>query len=171
MTQKRGDIFEKTLKGMEERKTTEKPKFKVGDYWFILISPRVSWFSPVVFSSTCEWKWWVNTGLGSGWQEWLKGHGCMGIEGTVSPSWGGQEGNQERCETGRKPRENEDLCLIKEKVSLWKSLQEASLLSESRMLDLKISDRAIELSVLGLGKVKWKGSSPGLRWRDFEISR
>ena len=31
-----------------------------------------------------------------------------------------------------------------------------SLLSENRTLDFKISDRAIELSVLGLGEVKWK---------------
>lgn len=45
------------------------------------------------------------------------------------------------------------------------------MLSENRILDLKISDRAIEVSFLGLGKVKWKGSSPDLRWKDFEISR
>lgn len=46
-----------------------------------------------------------------------------------------------------------------------------SLLSENRTLDFKISDKAIELSILWVGKGEMEGKTPDLRLRDFEISQ
>ena len=46
-----------------------------------------------------------------------------------------------------------------------------SLLSENRTLDFKISDKAIELSVLWVGEGEMEGKTPDLRLRDFEISQ
>ena len=45
------------------------------------------------------------------------------------------------------------------------------MLSENRTLDFKISDKAIELSVLWVGEGEMEGKTPDLRLRDFEISQ
>lgn len=64
VTQKKGDIFKKTLKGTKERNTTKKPKFKVGDHCFVFTSPGVSWLSPVLFRCTSAGKRWIMVGYG-----------------------------------------------------------------------------------------------------------
>lgn len=83
----RSDIFKKMLKGMEEGKTTEKPKFKVRDHWFVLTSPRVSWFSPALSSCTCAGKRWTDTQVGYLWAIMTERH--RSPEGLGSLPWRG----------------------------------------------------------------------------------